>query len=792
MKRTRISVLIAVLAALLAALLAAPPVQAQDAETFADQEALLDELGLTFDAVDAEAVNPSWTGLGLFSDDASRLLGALDAPVSGAESYAFGDDKSVPPIIDPGGANPSTSGAIAFTVPDGWVQPPSGFGQTMAFAPAAAGGVSAGDEVLMLWMTFDRPYDFSDPQLTINEGFPLTIPGPPVWNSSFAGDTWEGANLIPNAVWDGAALSFDTKGYDPDGALLFPLVDLPGFYYRSGDVMAMALHLETLEGIVSAAANHHTTAGNEGRTSTLLYTGGAGDVSAQRPTPLDGVGLRFYTHMAGQLFGPGVITLIGLVSLASPDLASLQFIVSEFVLGSSAAEGPVVQEPEAEQSAAEDPVVQEPEAEQSVAVDPVVQEPEGQEPGDGGGANPALIFVGMFVLASAAFVYRRRSSSAPGEEESPACDWGLVFHGGTETTYLKKPAPGTVECCTYHVKVESSVWGHDQAASFRQDISPERQYIPDIDFGYQGIGYAHHASTRSGPAGRQDWQHGDGDPIDQSLLDEDAGFWQRHQLEERPEVVAQIFHEEATRVRVWLESGCPDHENLFEARSDGEVTTLLTSECTNDAPEASCPVELTAQGLHDGTVFGDLVYGFGDWTGSDIDELERYTEQDAEREGFRIALPDPATVNPGRWDGHTHDTPLQTPTREQAFSGSDHLVKDGDRFFTQFNTATWCETAQLVPVAVYDTTERVSSHSDARFEYNLWLRATMKTPDCAGGQCGGHPGHTGHDAPTFEMWIDQGRQQIAVDGFSHDFGRPAMGDRDNPPATGGWERWELL
>ena len=219
---------------------------------------------------------------------------------------------------------------------------------------------------------------------------------------------------------------------------------------------------------------------------------------------------------------------------------------------------------------------------------------------------------------------------------------------------------------------------------------------------------------------------------------------------------------------------------------------MLTSECTNDAPEASCPVELTAQGLHDGTVFGDLVYGFGDWTGSDIDELERYTEQDADREGFRIALPDPATVNPGRWDGHTHDTPLQTPTREQAFSGSDHLVKDGDRFFTQFNTATWCETAQLVPVAVYDTTERVSSHSDARFEYNLWLRATMKTPDCAGGQCGGHPGHTGHDAPTFEMWIDQGRQQIAVDGFSHDFGRPAMGDRDNPPATGGWERWELL
>ena len=386
-----------------------------------------------------------------------------------------------------------------------------------------------------------------------------------------------------------------------------------------------------------------------------------------------------------------------------------------------------------------------------------------------------------------------RESTPPVHTETrPTCDWAVVFHGDTQTVYLKKPAAGAIECCTYHVKIESKTIYHQQVASFRQDIPPQRLYIPDIDFAFNGIGYGHNASTRSGPAGRQDWQHGDGDPIDQAALDGDLGHWQGHQGDEPPEVVTHIEHQEATRVRVWLDGGCPDHENQFEARSDGQVTTLLTGECTNDAPGESCPVELTAMGFHDGYASGDLAYHFQSETGSDIDELERFTEDEAGDDDWTPPRPDRSTVNPGRWDGHTHDTSLQTPTREQTFGSSDHLVKDGDRFFSRFDTWSVCDSAQGVPAAVHDTTERVSSHSDARFEYNLWLRATMANPACAGGECGGHPGHTCHGAPSLELRIDQERQQVFVDGLYHYFERPTAGDRHNPPPVAGWRRWELL
>ena len=47
-----------------------------------------------------------------------------------------------------------------------------------------------------------------------------------------------------NAVYDGASLTFDVKSYAPPQS--FPIVDLPGFYYRSGNVMAMALGVDAL------------------------------------------------------------------------------------------------------------------------------------------------------------------------------------------------------------------------------------------------------------------------------------------------------------------------------------------------------------------------------------------------------------------------------------------------------------------------------------------------------------------------------------------------------------------
>lgn len=815
MGRSRFQLIIA----MLAVLLAAPQGVSAQVDTDPEaQAAALAELGVDPETAAAGDANPSWDGLGMFSEDMTRLLAALSNPVEGLETYAFGDDKTNPPVIQPGGATSITTGQAILTVPDDWVAPESGMGDSMAFAQAAGGAIAPGDEVVFFWTQFDAPYDFSQRQLTINEGFPLTIDGPPVWQSTFAGDTWEGANLIPNAVWDGNTLSFDVKSFAPPQS--FPLVDLPGFYYRSGDVMAMALHADSLrtyiESVsVQAAATDADT--GEGQNQTLLYTGGSTVTDAQLGDPLENLlRIALYIHIATQLFGPGFIEF----AVAIGELPIVLVLVSTFVFLLEVATPPPPEEPAPDPEP--EPTTTEPEPEPETTAPPVVDDADDPPADEGGGGGAPLILIAIAVFAALVllglFTQQRKKATYVGgtrvrkkkedlhstprdvvppkrTEQREECDWALIFHGDTQTTYLKKPEPGKVECCTYHVKIESAVWLHDQAASFRQDIRPERQYIPDIDFGWDGISYHQNASTRSGPAGRQDWQHGDGNPIDQSALDDDLGFWQQGQGEEPPEIATHIMHQEATRVRLWLDAGCPGVKHRFDGRGDGELTRLLTGECTNDAPEESCPVELTAMDLHDSVVFGDIQFRFGTKSGSDIDELERYTEELVALDGdadVEIVTPfDPSTINPGKWDGHTHDTPLQMPTLAPGdFHGSEHVVRDGKRFSVQFNTFSLCDTAQLVPEAVYDTTERVSSHAGAHFEYMLEVEATTEETGCDG-TCKGHPGHKCHEAPSFTLRIDNERKQVKVDGLFHYIHRPDMGDRHNPPVPGATRRWEL-
>ncbi len=812
-----------ILVSLVVTMVAAPTAaSAQDDITAAEAEAAeaaLAAIGLTFDDVLAEDANSSWDGLGLFSEDSTRLLNAVSEEVA-FETYAFGDSKDVPPILEVDGSIATGAGTAAWRLPDDWTPPAEGLGDSMAFAQTPSSQLAPGDDVLLLWLEFDSNYDFSS-GLTLNEGFPMTIPGLPVWNSTFAGDTWEGANLIPNAVYDGATLTFDVKGYEPPQS--FPLVDLAGFYYRSGNVMSVALSLDALTEFVAAAANSNAATPDQGGTQTLLYTGGAETTTVQIDLGqvLFGVLLNAWLHIATSPFAPGIILLALLPALALgvPDfrimsplgLISLYFEILAPTTTSTSTTTTTTTTSTTTTTAA-----------------PTTSAPDETE----GGANPSGstsstvdIWWLMFAVAVVAIVAGAlwvwlvgkkkeekkpnyvggtrvrtkkkdlhttpRGSTPPDTRERPPCDWAVVFQGDTQTTYLRKPAPGLKECCTYYIRVRSMSQMHDQNASFRQDIQPERTYIPDIDFKWNGIDYEQNASTRSGPLGRQDWQHGDGNPIDQSALSEGEGFWQQGQGEIPPELVAQIGHHDTTQIRVYLKSGCTGHENTYESRGSGELINLLTSECTNDAPGESCPVELTAQGLHDGSVFGDLRFNFGSWTGSDIDELERYLEQSNERGDDDPFPVPPALPNPGKWDGHTHDTSLQTPTREQTFADGDHSVKTGDNWLTHINTTSWCEAAQQVPEAVYDTTERVSSHVDARFSYKFWIRGTMEKELCEPGPCAGHTELQCHGTPHFEMTLDAGTQEIVVDGKKHAIFRPISADRHNPPALHQWRRWEL-
>ena len=162
---------------------------AQDSGTVED---LLADLGTSLDDAREAEPNPSWDALGLFDGDSAKVAALAAQPVAPI-TYAFGDDPTGTPILDLPGAVAVAQGMLPLRLPDDWVPPAAGLGTDMAFAQTTGRQVQPGDEVILFWLEYAEPYDF-DPTTYINEGFPIALPGLPVWNSSFAGDTWEGAN----------------------------------------------------------------------------------------------------------------------------------------------------------------------------------------------------------------------------------------------------------------------------------------------------------------------------------------------------------------------------------------------------------------------------------------------------------------------------------------------------------------------------------------------------------------------------------------------------------------------
>ncbi len=270
-------------------------------------EPVTEATGLSAEEIAALEPNPAWNDLGLFSEDSLRVIesATTDRP---AITYAFGDDPTGTPVFVPDGGTPIGSGAMYWHVPETWTRPAAGWGSDMAFTETTASQLQPGDVFLLLWMEMDSDYDFASAR-QVNEGFPLALPGLPVWNSSFAGDTWEGANVIPNAIYDNGVLTLDVKRYEPPQS--FPVIDLPAFYYRSGNILAMGVSADGL--LALANGDTDVSAGDSGVPQTLLFTGdSASELAHEFESALDELLFELYwygwTHITenGQ-FTPGFI-----------------------------------------------------------------------------------------------------------------------------------------------------------------------------------------------------------------------------------------------------------------------------------------------------------------------------------------------------------------------------------------------------------------------------------------------------------------------------------------------------
>ena len=412
-------------------------------------------------------------------------------------------------------------------------------------------------------------------------------------------------------------------------------------------------------------------------------------------------------------------------------------------------------------------------------MDPV-DTPDGTTDGTRTWVALALITLGGLVFAVGYWVYTRTrvrtpappvSSVPPTKDTVTACDWELEILEWTGWKKLRTAAPGHHPCCVYRIEIVTTIDAHDQVASFRQDAPAERQYIPDYNFSWQAMNFAANASTRSGPAGRQDWQHGLGDPVEQSDAASVEAYRQGHQGEERPEVVSHIHRDETTVVKVTLESGCAGSRHEFSARGESTIGMLATQECTNDDPADACPVELNAFGSQETLVSGDLSISTMHTIGTDIDELEG-------REGASL------------WDSHDHDS-RDRLTYEHSDFAYDKGDKESFEWTAAFRSTTTLDAAQLVPEHVWPTTERVSTHIEQTMRHLLDLSGVMRKGDCEETGCCGHSSaHACKCAPEFTLAIDGGSSFVTVDGAVTPIGRGAPADRQTPHLAGDTDTWE--
>jgi len=409
------------LAAIVAFLVLVPSVTAGAQEPADMPPEVLDALAMTIEQFQTVEPNPAWDSLGLFSADAQRILASAGQPVDFI-TYAFGDDPNGTPIIHPDGATPVEQGSMLWQLPPDWTPPTEGLNDTMAFAQNAGPKLQPGDTIVLMWIRTDTDFDFSA-GLTINEGFPLTIPDKPVWHSTFAGDTWEGANLIPNAVFADQTLTFDVKSYD--GATGFPTVDLPGFYYRSADIMAMGISATALADLIPTTAPASASpAAQPPRNQDLLFRGDSHDLTVQQNQlneTLDALPIRVYIHITlSKLFTAGFVVLAttrGLLGGFQQVLAARLTAAKLLLEKSKKAEAEKIDSEPAQ-------------APQPAAANGLTDETTGTStPASGGGPFNILLvllsLIGLAILIATAAIRSKRRSQVSGTTNGPPESGGL-------------------------------------------------------------------------------------------------------------------------------------------------------------------------------------------------------------------------------------------------------------------------------------------------------------------------------------------------------------------------------
>ncbi len=423
----------------------------------------------------------------------------------------------------------------------------------------------------------------------------------------------------------------------------------------------------------------------------------------------------------------------------------------------------------------------------------------GGEDQQGSSATPVVVtLVGLGMAGAGYYIYtrtgtrpRRRgggTTSGPGggvtstpRDHHTECDWALYFNDrGTRT--LVRPAKGH-ECCVYDVEVRTEVKTIEVARGIRQDddnpqgedISPDqRRRMMDDDWYLDGTNVGAYAATRTGPAGTQDWMQGLGDPKFKAgwkSTDEGEQHVQEKPLEERVDTGISWRLEAETTIKADLTAGCPDYENTYDLGASSGVHMWATAECTNGEPGKECPVELTASGIVDGSVSGDVNYPL---------KMKALTYPD-EMEPKAANAPDGPV---GGIDTHDHASRPRTDW-EDADSNTGGLLHHDDSTTMTMKSKVEIDSGQIVPMEVWDTTERVTAEVGGEVDHTADVSGHMTT-ECAGA-CKDHPEHGNClCAPEFKVSIVGDKGTLEVDGETHDIERVRPG-----PFGGGSDEWKL-
>lgn len=587
-------------------------------------------------------------------------------------------------------------------------------------------GPMADTEYALMWAQMGGSIPIMDPmELWQNWSFPIGIPGQPTWNplSQFPYDTWGGASVIPYLTYGPQPWSLDLSVVQQDGSLADS--DFSGFGLIANDMIIIAVDVDSLlpngpEGLTYSFA-FHTHDGGYGASpsSRSLVTYATGTPGNLIPAPDTGLVTVGSTPEPTTSTSTSTSTTSTTLETAPPDDGD--------TVGGTAIAG-------SEEDGTSSPVIP--------------------------------IAIGLGLLGGGYYLYTRTrtrprdygSTAAPDHHQN--CDWALYFNDGGKRTVLR-PAKGH-ECCVYDIDVKTTVPVVEMASIGRQDSdnpqgedhSPdERLRMFDYDGWADGVDVAAFAATRTGPAGDQNWMHGLGDPKFEAgwkSTDEGTQHVQERPLEERVDAGVSLRWESKTTISATLTPDCPDYENTYELEAESNVAMAATSECTNGEPGPECPVELTASGIVDASVNGDLSVPLVMKAATYPDELERKAP----------GAPDGPV---GGIDSHDHATRPRTDW-EDSDNNKGSIVLKQDTTTFELTSELSIDSGQIVPMETWDTTERVTTDIQADLDHTAGLTGAMSTV-CDQG-CGGHGECL--CAPEFTLSITGAKGKLVVDGESHD------------------------